>query len=63
MSHTEPSARVSFATQTSFTNLPSLVKIWTRSFGRSHTYTMPSFDRSAQCTGVRNCLAIGAAGS
>ena len=56
MSHTEPSPRVIFATCVSFTNLPSLVKTWMRSFGRSQTYTIPSFVGSAQWTGVRNCL-------
>jgi hypothetical protein len=29
---------------------------------RSHTYTRPSFDGSAQCTGFRNCWMSGASG-
>ena len=46
----------------SFTNLPSFWKTWMRSFGRSQTYTSPSFVGSAQCTGVRNCGMSGASG-
>ena len=33
MSHTEPSPRVVLGDLTSFTNLPSLVNTWMRSFG------------------------------
>jgi len=42
MSHTDPAPRVSFATNTSRTNVPSLRKIWKRLLDRSQTYTRPS---------------------
>src|SRR5258708_39075346 len=44
------------------TNLLSLVNTWRRFACRSQTYTRPSFDTSAQCTGLRNCCEGGASG-
>ena len=41
---------------TSFTNVPSVLKTWMRSFARSQTYSRPSFARAAQCTGVAELL-------
>ncbi len=37
MSHAEPSPGVFFAMKTSFTNVPSGLKTWMRSFTRSQT--------------------------
>src|SRR6267378_3013604 len=54
-SQVEPSASDSGSTKISFTNLPSRVNTCSRSLVRSHTYTRPSTDTSAQCTGPRNC--------
>src|SRR3989442_12532102 len=51
----EPSASDSGSTKISFTNLPSRVNTCSRSLVRSQTYTRPSTDMSAQCTGPRNC--------
>ena len=63
MSHVDPSPSVRGAIRTSSTNVPSFWKTWIRSLGRSHTYTKPSSEGSAQCTGVRNCWMSGASGS
>src|SRR5215217_9765896 len=63
ISQTEPAAFVFFATNISLTYVPSERKTWIRSLTRSHTYTKPSLDGSAQCTGLRNCFAGGADGS
>src|SRR6266850_1034612 len=44
------STGVSGATESSFTNVPSLRNTWTRFRLRSHTYTRPSFETRTQCT-------------
>ncbi len=63
MSHTEPEPSVSGATKASRTKVPSRWKTWMRSLARSHAYTRPSWDTSAQCSGLRNCCAGGSSGS
>ena len=40
----------------SFTNVPSGLKTWIRSFARSQTYSKPSLESSAQCTGIAELL-------
>ena len=62
MSQTDPSPSVFFATKTSFTKVPSGLNTWMRSLGRSQTYSRPSCESSAQCTGLRNCCAGGSVG-
>src|SRR5215510_11685364 len=61
MSHTDPDRSVFFSKNASFTKVPSLRNTCTRSFTRSHTYTNPSFETSAQCT-VLNCFEGGSDG-
>src|ERR1700686_3091138 len=60
MSHAEPEPSVRFAMNASFTKVPSGLNTWIRSFTRSQTYNKRSTERSAQCTGLRNCWAGGA---
>src|SRR5476649_2242196 len=61
MSHADPEPSVSLLKNASFTNVPSGLNTWMRSFTRSQTYNSRSTERSAQCTGFRNCCAGGAA--
>src|SRR4051812_22133209 len=60
ISQTEPAAFVFFATNISFTYVPSGGKTWLRSLTRSDTNPKPSLDGSAHCTGLRNWFGGGA---
>src|ERR1041384_396483 len=62
ISNVDPSTSVFFSTTTSFTNVPSVLNTWMRSFVRSQTYNNPSLASATQCTGVRNCWAGGSLG-
>src|SRR5882672_8704643 len=61
MSQTEPDRSVVLSKNASLTKVPSFRNTCTRSFTRSHTYTNPSFETSAQCT-VLNCFDGGSDG-